>query len=1303
MATLVLSAVGAAAGASLGGGVLGLSSVVIGRAVGATLGRVIDQSILGSGSQAVETGRVERFRLTGASEGAPVAQVFGRTRVGGQVIWATRFKETATTSGGGKGAPSAPRTTRYAYSVSLAIALCEGEISRVGRIWIDGSEAEREGLNLRVYPGSDDQLPDPKIEAVEGAGMAPAYRGISYVVIEDLDLAPYGNRVPQFSFEVMRPEPASGDRLPEDLTHALQAVAIIPGTGEYALATTPVYFSEEPGLSRAINVNSPLGRTDFAASLEALTGELPRCGAASLVVSWFGNDLRCGRCEIRPLVEQTEVEVPAMPWRAGGLARAEAGRVPLKEGRVVYGGTPTDRSVVEAIAALREAGQAVTFYPFVLMTQQEGNGLPDPYSDAPDQPVLPWRGRITLDIAPGREGTSDGTAAAEAEVSAFFGAAQVSDFAVEGTSVAYSGPSAFGYRRFILHYAHLCKAAGGVSAFLIGSELRGLTWIRGAGGSFPAVAALRQLAADVREVLGPQTKISYAADWSEYFGYHPKDGSGDVFFHLDPLWSDQNVDFVGIDNYMPLSDWRDGFDHADAAFGSIYSLDYLTANVAGGEGFDWYYHAPEAEAVQLRTPITDGRYDEPWVFRYKDLRNWWSRPHHDRPGGVRSETPTGWVPESKPIWFTEYGCAAVDKGANQPNRFVDPKSSESGLPKYSNGRRDDFMQMQYLRAINAFWGDSANNPISSEYGGPMIDLSRAHVWAWDARPFPFFPGNTELWSDGENHARGHWITGRVTSRALSSVVRELCAESGVTAVDLDRLYGVVRGYALNDVAGARAKLQPLMTAYAFDAVEREGRLVFRTRTGRIDGVVEEERVAVSPDLDGDVEALRGPEAETAGRLRLSHVAADGNFEVQTAEAIFPDERGIAVSQTEMPLVLTRGEAAAIVERWLAEARVARDRLRFALPPSALALGAGDIAALRGGLYRIDRVEQSDRQLIEAVRIEPELYEPSDAVETAVRLAPFVAPVPVLPVFMDLPLIRSDQQPEAPYLAVTARPWPGSVALYDSPLEDGFELNGLIGSAAVVGTTRTPMYRARAGLIDRGPALQVSLLSGALESVTLSRLLEGANAMAIGSGTDDLWEVFQFGQANLLDTRLYALSRRLRGQAGTDGVMPDEWPVGSRVVLLNAAVGQISLAPASLGLARTYRVGPAGRPVDDPVYVQTRRAFDGVGLRPYAPAHLTLRAVGDNIAATWIRRTRIDGDSWTRAEVPLGEESELYLLRVVRDGAILREATVGEPAWTYGAAARAADGAGDSFAVEVAQVSAAFGPGPFTRRVFGPES
>lgn len=42
MATLLLSAAGAAIGANFGGAVLGLSGLVIGRAIGATFGRLID-------------------------------------------------------------------------------------------------------------------------------------------------------------------------------------------------------------------------------------------------------------------------------------------------------------------------------------------------------------------------------------------------------------------------------------------------------------------------------------------------------------------------------------------------------------------------------------------------------------------------------------------------------------------------------------------------------------------------------------------------------------------------------------------------------------------------------------------------------------------------------------------------------------------------------------------------------------------------------------------------------------------------------------------------------------------------------------------------------------------------------------------------------------------------------------------------------------------------------------------------------------------------------------------------------------
>ena len=1303
MATIVLSSVGMAIGGSIGGTVLGLSMAAAGRFVGATVGRVIDQRLMGAGSETVETGRVDRFRLMGASEGSAIGQAFGRIRLPGQIIWASPFTEKVSRSGGGgKGSSSQPKTKSYSYSVSLAIAICEGEISRIGRIWADGLEIAPNDLNMRVYPGSDDQLPDPKIEAVEGTGQAPAYRGTAYVVLEDLALEQFNNRVPQFSFEVFKPGRAGNDQIPE-VAEAVRAVALIPGTGEYALATTPVYYEGEVGKNGPANVNSPSGLADFPTSVDNFTEELPNCGSALIVTSWFGSDLRCGECEIKPKVENSAVDGRKMPWTVAGIGRSEAEEIAKVDGRPVYGGTPTDQSLIEAIEHLREKGQAQVFYPFILMEQLEGNDLIDPYTGDAGQPALPWRGRITTDLAPLVAGTSDGTAAADMQVAEFFGQAQVDDFVFANGRMVYSGPDEWSYRRFILHYAHVCAAAGGVSAFCIGSEMRGLTQIRGAS-SFPAVDQMRQLAGDVRAILGPDVKIGYAADWSEYFGYHPQDGSADVYFHLDPLWADDAIDFIGIDNYMPMSDWRDGDSHADASWGSIYNLAYLQTNIEGGEGYDWFYHSPEAEAAQIRTPIEDGAYGEPWVFRYKDLRNWWSNSHHNRIGGVRQAEATDWVPMSKPFWFTEYGCAAIDKGTNQPNKFLDPKSSESFLPKYSTGARDELIQSQYLRAFADYWNRAENNPVSLEYDGRMIDMDRAHVWAWDTRPFPFFPNDVALWSDGENYARGHWLNGRSTYRSLSAVVREISAASGVEAVETDKLFGLVRGYAVEDVTTGRSALQPLMLAHGFDAIERDGRLIFQNRTGKPLADLTRDDLAENDEQDADVSITRAPSAEVAGRVRLNFFEAQADYEVRGVEAVFPDEVTRSVSQNEYPMVLGFGEAQGMVERWLSEARVARDVVRFALPPSASKLGAGDVVSFTlgdaSGTYRLDRVEEAGVKLVEAVRVESNIYTPRDEIEGRRAVRPFVRPVPVLSAFLDLPLMTGEEIPHAPHLAVTARPWPGSVAVYSSSTESDYTLNRLMEGPAAMGETRTVFPPYQPGVIDRQTRLRVRLFDGVLNSIQEQAFLAGQNLAAVGDGTTDRWRLFQFQTADLIEAGVYELSDLLHGQLGTDAFSQDALEPGASFVLIDPAVQQIELSAGLRDIVQYYRIGPGLRQLDDPSYEERVEAFKGVGLRPYSPCHVSsTRQSNGALVFRWIRRTRIDGDSWAGLDVPLGEDSELYLVRVLIDGSIVREVNVTTPEWTYDAAQQAADGAGGDCEVAVAQVSARFGPGPFASHAF----
>ena len=80
----------------------------------------------------------------------------------------------------------------------------------------------------------------------------------------------------------------------------------------------------------------------------------------------------------------------------------------------------------------------------------------------------------------------------------------------------------------------------------------------------------------------------------------------------------------------------------------------------------------------------------------------------------------------------------------------------------------------------------------------------------------------------------------------------------------------------------------------------------------------------------------------------------------------------------------------------------------------------------------------------------------------------------------------------------------------------------------------------------------------------------------------------------------------------------------------------------------------------------------MGLRPLSPAHVRgARAAGD-LAITWVRRTRIGGDSWDAVEVPLGEDTERYEVDILDGATVKRTLTATSPTATYTAAQQTAD-------------------------------
>jgi GTA TIM-barrel-like domain/Conserved hypothetical protein 2217 (DUF2460) len=615
----------------------------------------------------------------------------------------------------------------------------------------------------------------------------------------------------------------------------VNGVNLLPSTGEFTYDTIP-YLGQRATETVLTSINryangGPLAgtgnTTDYSIALDNLQAEIPDCATVALVIAWFGNSIDVSVCKIYPSTTYIngsfqQTSGSADQWRCSGLTQASPGLIPIPQNdeSFIYGGTPSDQSIVRCIRDLKARGLRVVFYPFILMT------------DAGES----WRGEIAFQ-------GSDVSSAATAAIEAFLGSAAASQFTRDTTNltVGYSGsPTDFTYRRMILHYANLCVIAGGVDLFLLGSELRGIetgrgpAWTKaGATGSdgkvtwdYPFVTGLMQLSDDVRgifdaagltkDLTGLHNLISYSADWSVWMGFQHPGGNGQ-WPHLDQLYGHANIDLVAFDNYLPLSDFTTGNAGLDvlnwnapapdpgmwppsaatmSGLGlsgqpTIYSKDYLKANIEGGEKFNWFYDDSnnggmglDPNGSDLRVSVPEGDrlaqsrspyFPNQQLLANKQLRWWWNNPHQaiyddgDGSGFAPHGPFTEWVPQSKSIIFAEYGFAAVDRATNQPNVFFGANSSLSATPFWSiwdpaegggfRPRQDDEIQLLALQALYEYWfvdGHNANSPA----GLPMIQSAFCSVWNWDARPFPTFPARSDVWGDAGNWQAGQWLNGK---------------------------------------------------------------------------------------------------------------------------------------------------------------------------------------------------------------------------------------------------------------------------------------------------------------------------------------------------------------------------------------------------------------------------------------------------------------------------------------------------------------------------------------------------------------
>lgn len=720
---------------------------------------------------------------------------------------------------------------------------------------------------------------------------------------------------------------------------------LLPSTGEFGYDTLPYRASKWPPSAEKrtfLPINTYAGpgtkRTDYSRALDALAAQVPGCTTINLLVAWFGSSLDAGACRIYPTTiyingsfQRLDGPEPVDEnWQVSGLtqlSRYPSGApilIPITyiDGQAVYGGTPSDQSVVRCLRDLRVRGYRVVFYPFLLM----------------DCPGFPWRGRISV-------GT-DLSAAAATAVSRILGPAKPSDFTRDPgrLTVDYAGPADdYTLRRMILHYAHLCVLAGGVDLFLLGSELRGLEATRGPGWTragtsdadgtvtwdYPFVEGLGRLADDVRGIFdaagltrdaaGLRNLVSYASDWSVWMGVQHA-GEDGQWPQLDQLYARDSIDLVAFDNYLPLSDWTTAGGGLDAVNWTapapdrsawppgletmsglgltgeptLYSIPYLKRNIEGGEKYDWFYRDSDNLGIGLDPLGSDQQVSRPTgdrltqtrsryhpgqeILANKHLRWWWHNPHRavydsgDGRGWVPRGPATRWVPQAKSIAFVEYGFASTDRATNQPNVFYDPRSRESFTAYWSvwdsadgatyRPKRDDTLCAMALRAVHEYWYLDGNNAVSAA-GVPMLQTAFFAAWNWDARPFPTFPLRSDVWGDTLNWPVGLWIGGK--GPALPPPPRDPAPIPGSYPT-----FPALSGLAWS------VRYAPLFRTGAAQHVSGHEARAARVRapTWEIElayDVLATDGFALR-GLAGDFERLAGFYGAVAGRARLFHVA-----------------------------------------------------------------------------------------------------------------------------------------------------------------------------------------------------------------------------------------------------------------------------------------------------------------------------------------------------------------------------------------------------------------------------------------------
>lgn len=528
---------------------------------------------------------------------------------------------------------------------------------------------------------------------------------------------------------------------------------------------------------------------------------------------------------------------------------------------------------------------------------------------------------------------------------------------------------------------------------------------------------------------------------------------------------------------------------------------------------------------------------------------------------------------------------------------------------------------------------------------------------------------------------------------LDRLVRAVLADYGLPAPD----ELAIDGYVLDRPISARQALEPLAQAFGFDAVISSGRLAFRGRAATIARALSADDLVL--DRNGQpFELRRAQESELPRELRLVHM--DGNNDYRQATVRSRRLAGAARRENavELPMVTRRAEGQRLADQRLQEIWAGRETLELELSPRCIDLEAGDVVSLEVAgqprLFRLTRISDGPTRRADARSVEPAIYRGAASGAAEIRrpkVTPRIAGRPDA-LILDLPVVQ-DTPPPLQSLAAFADPWPGGLAIWRATEGMPFALAGIVAAPSIMGETLSALRPGPLWRTDWHAFVDVRLRGGGLASVAAEETLAGANALAFIDPAGQV-EIVTAARGELIGARTFRLSQMVRGLGGSEAAAARTLAAGARVVVLDGAEVALTTSLDDVGRQLRYRIGP---PNADAASASMRELSAIVGtapLRPLAPVRPRAKRLPSGIALSWVRRSRVGGDSWETVEVPLGEEIERYRVTIRAGGEVIRIVDVSAPAVVYETAQELADfgSAQAVLDVELVQLSIVAGVG-----------